>query len=124
MMTIEEAKALLLKQKTDSPTRFNDAIDLLVAAVPEWISVDDSLPIRKGQMCWVWSEDWRDESGVPDDDSWMDDRGEKGKWYNPDSGANNEFIKSGWYENTGNNITHWMPIVVPMPPKKVERSNT
>ena len=123
-MTIEEAKALLLKQKTDSPTRFNDAIDLLVAAVPEWISVDDSLPIRERQMCWVWSEDWRDSGETPTDDFWMDDRGEKCKWHNSEHDERDEFTSSGWYETTGVNITHWMPIVVPKPPKKVERSNT
>lgn len=80
----------------------------------KWIKVEEALPTRIGQYCWVWSDEW-DDKAEPDMDTWEGNRGEEGHWANRPEGTR-DFIRSGWYENTGMNITHWMPLEIPNKP--------
>ena len=91
-------------------------LSLLQQPDKEWISVEDTLPVGDWQECWVWAEDFEE----PDRDEWVNDRGQPRRWANGPE-EDKDFIASGWYANTGNKITHWMPIDTPkrpLPPKK------
>lgn len=79
----------------------------------KWISVNDALP-TEAIACWVWSEDWGDGSYAEFDD-WTGRRGEVHQWADGE-----KYIHSGWYNNCGARITHWMPIEYPEPPRKKE----
>lgn len=79
-----------------------------------WIRVEDALPTEKGQECWVWSDEWEDGAEA-DLDTWEGNRGEAGRWANGPE-ETRDFVRSGWYTNTGMNITHWMPFEKPSKP--------
>lgn len=78
-----------------------------------WIRVEDGLPTEKDQLCWVWGEGFEE----PEMDTWEDDRGKPGHWSNGPE-ETRDYVKSGWYENTGKKITHWCEVAAPAKPKE------
>ena len=92
------------------------AIREIIAQMPTvggWISVKDSTPTVMYLDCWVIIK------GCPNPiiDLWVGDRGEESTGVFPD--GEKTFVKSGWYCNDCNEVTHWMPIYRPEPPKEV-----
>lgn len=81
--------------------------------ITDWISVKDSTPTEMHLNCWVMIK------GCPDPmiDRWEGDRGEESTYGFPED--EKTFVKSGWYYNDCNEVTHWMPIRTPEPPEEV-----
>lgn len=132
-MTNQEAANLIRRAiaeiEWEQPMEYAAAFDKAIEAlegkdkdVPaKWVSVEEALPTEEGQDCWVWCK----ELGEPELDNWEGGRGEKAV---ASMGPNEtrEFIKSGWYYNDMQPITHWMPVdapKVPEPPKEENDEN-
>ena len=75
----------------------------------KWISVEDALPKDKSTT-WVFFD-----GNVEMDSFDADERGAKFVWTNGNESG--EYISNGWYVYGEENITHWMPIIYPDPPK-------
>lgn len=82
---------------------------------PQWISVKDRLPEKKFQDCWVMVNGEK----IPEIDWWDGHRGERANAIFGDCQVR-QYVRSGWYYNDCNEVTHWMPIECPEPPKEVE----
>lgn len=78
-----------------------------------WISVKDSTPTVMHLDCLVMIKGYPN----PMIDYWEGDRGEESTGVFSD--GEKTFVKSGWYYNDCNEVTHWMPIPMPEPPKEV-----
>jgi len=83
-------------------------------AADRWVSVKDRLPTVMDLICWVMIK------GCPKPliDCWEGDRGEESTGVFPD--GEKTYVKSGWYYNECNEVTHWMPIPQPEPPEEVD----
>ena len=79
----------------------------------QWVSVEDRLPEEVDTETWVWGEGMEE----PETDVWEGDRGRQAVAYLAEN-SRVEYVKSGWWSNDMQHITHWMPIDVPEPPRE------
>jgi len=75
----------------------------------KWISVDDRLPEKDGEY-------WIFVNGDVELDFFTNEEKGRNMWWTSGE-QSGEFIANGWYQNSENNVTHWMPVVYPEPPK-------
>ena len=124
---MKNGKTTFVYEIGEVPCRACDVMDMIDAldeaptvatdtnVLGKWISVKDRLPDEeREQECWVWGP----RMNKPEIDTWEGGRGETGVCHViPDGTA--KYIKSGWFYNDMEPITHWMPLWTPEPPEEV-----
>ena len=88
--------------------------DCPISPAPEWISVDERLP-EQGEDTWIYTPESTEGYQVFAD-TLEGRRGHPGRWANGPE-ESRVFIRSGWLDSPGDNVTHWMPIMKPDPPE-------
>ena len=105
------AKSHALIAIVEAPTVAKDT-----NVLDKWTSVKDSTPTVMGLNCWVIIKGCQ----IPMIDCWEGGRGEETTGVFPD--GEKTFVKSGWYYNDCNEVTHWMPMTIPEPPEEVSET--
>ncbi len=113
IFSVDDGRGMIPVGMTKALVRSMLTLESITPTVDGWVSVKDSTPTVMHLDCWVMIKD----CPIPMIDYWEGDRGEESTGVFPD--GEKTFVKSGWYYNDCNEVTHWMPIWTPEPPEEV-----